>query len=157
MDDPDAGGDGVAGRPEHDALTVEQDVARGRLLAAREDLDQGGLAGPVLPDEDVDLATVGREGHVLEGLNAAVGLADPAGDQDGVQVDPGRPRIRLVDRGHDDTVRLVGTMKMLLGLRSEKAPLKVMCLPVSEARSSLARTSTFTLRFISVATSAYWI
>ena len=47
----------------------------GRVVAG-DDLDQRGLAGPVLPEEGQHRATDGVEVHAMEDLDAAEGLAD---------------------------------------------------------------------------------
>jgi hypothetical protein len=44
-------------------------------MHAGQDLDQGRLAGPVLPDECVDLARVELDRYVLEGMDAGECLA----------------------------------------------------------------------------------
>ncbi len=55
-------------------------VARG---GAAQDADEGGLAGPVLAEQHVDLARAQVEVHAVEGDHAGVGLADPAQAEEG--------------------------------------------------------------------------
>ena len=43
---------------EHDGLPVDVDRARGRLVHAGQHLDEGGLSGPVVPEQGVHLAGV---------------------------------------------------------------------------------------------------
>ena len=61
----------VAGR------VAEQDgVAVGLADDAEQDLDEGGLAGPVLAEQAEDLARLDPERDPLEGLDPAVVLAE---------------------------------------------------------------------------------
>src|SRR5262249_24517979 len=74
-------------RPQASAVTprveVEHpDVAAVGTPVALEDLDGGGLAGAVGPEEPEDLARFHRERHAVEGAHRAVPLAEP-GDFDG--------------------------------------------------------------------------
>ncbi len=61
-----AGGLGLVGAVEADLLAIDADGAAVRLVHARDDLDERGLAGPVLADEGMDLAGSDREVDVLE-------------------------------------------------------------------------------------------
>src|SRR5918998_5404424 len=58
-------------------LTLEDDLARVRFQNPGYDVDQGGLAGPVVPDERRNLAPTDLEVHVLEGLYRPEGLVYP--------------------------------------------------------------------------------
>jgi hypothetical protein len=58
-----------------DFRPVQQDGPPVRLLQAGDDLDQGGLAGPVLPDQGVDLAGLDVEADVLQRVDPAEALA----------------------------------------------------------------------------------
>ena len=67
---------GVERRSDGDLLAIEGDRARVGSLDAGQDLDQGGLACAVLPDQRVDLAAGHREVDVAECLDAREGLVD---------------------------------------------------------------------------------
>ena len=60
---------------------VERDRPRVRPLDPGQDLDERGLAGPVLADEGVDLACGQVEVHAVEGLHAREGLEMPRMDR----------------------------------------------------------------------------
>ncbi len=61
------------------APSHEQDLAGGRLQQPGEQVDQGGLAGPVRPDHRDELAGVEPQAHVLERAQGPERLADIAG------------------------------------------------------------------------------
>ncbi len=141
------------GLPMLDGLVVEQDRARARLLGAGEDLHEGRLAGAVLTDEDVDLASEGLEVDALEGAHAAVGLRHVDGAQDDRIVGRGGGR-RFGSGSHDAASSWVGTMSTTPGATSEKAPAKVTFLPTRSLAFTLDSTSDLTLVFSCVAASA---
>jgi hypothetical protein len=58
------------------------DPAAGALLGAGEDLDEGGLARPVLADDAMHRVAPDRQAYVLEGLHAGILLAEVADLQD---------------------------------------------------------------------------
>ena len=58
------------------------DPARVGVAVALEDLDGGGLAGTVRPEQGQDLTPIDREVDALQDLAGAVGLAEPT-DHDG--------------------------------------------------------------------------
>ena len=57
---------------------VEGNGAVGRRVEARDEVEHGGLAGPVGPDEPDDLARRDREIESVDGLQPAEALAEPA-------------------------------------------------------------------------------
>ena len=72
----DAGGLGLVRAVEADLLAVDADRAAVRLVDARDDLDERGLAGPVLADEGMDLTGGDREVDVLQRADTREGLGD---------------------------------------------------------------------------------
>ncbi len=94
VDHPDAGVDG-GGRVVEDALlAVDEDLARIRLVQARQDVHERRLAGAVLAEEAEDLATVGRDRDLVVGQDARELFGDVA------QFEPHRaePRLWMRDR-----------------------------------------------------------
>jgi hypothetical protein len=65
-----------------DARSVEDDLAAGGLVDARQHVEERRLAGPVRPDEAHDRAARDEEVHVLDGDQAAELLPDPVGLED---------------------------------------------------------------------------
>ena len=59
-----------------DALAVEDDVATGRLVDARDQVEQRRLAGAVRADHADDLAPVDVEIEIVDDLEAAEGHRD---------------------------------------------------------------------------------
>jgi len=74
---------GVVRRDELHPLPLEDDLARVGLEHPGYDVDQGGLARPVVPDEGHDLARMDLEIHVFESTHRAEGLVYPPGLQHG--------------------------------------------------------------------------
>src|SRR5699024_1721781 len=93
------GGDAVAlGGPDVgqlDGSAVDQDPAAVGLVDAGHHLDQRGLAGAVLAEEDLDLSGAHMDGDVVDHGDRAEGLAHPLeGEQGGVLVSHGgAPRL----------------------------------------------------------------
>src|SRR5215475_10421331 len=54
-----------------DVHAVEGEAPRGRLVYAAHQVEDGGLAGAVGPDDGEDLALVDREAHAVDSLDAA--------------------------------------------------------------------------------------
>ena len=75
---------GVDGPEPAHGLALDADAARVRLVDPGDDLDQRGLAAAVLSGKAVHLAVVERQVNVLEGLDAAEGLADALQRKEGV-------------------------------------------------------------------------
>ena len=61
--------------------TIDRQRARVGLDGARENLDQRGFAGAVLPDDRVHLAGAEVEGHLPKRLHSCIGLRQPLGLQ----------------------------------------------------------------------------
>jgi hypothetical protein len=59
-------------------LARDEDPARGRWLVAGKDLHRGGLAGPILVDQGMDLAREEVDLHAAKRLDRAEGLRDVA-------------------------------------------------------------------------------
>ena len=62
-------------------LRINVDAASARAAPStwpirRYDVDQGGLAGPVVPDQGYDLSPTDLEVHALEGLYRSEGFVD---------------------------------------------------------------------------------
>ncbi len=66
IDRADAQGARFAGRAYRDLMAVDQDLALVAANGARHDLDEGGLAGPVLAHERMDFAGLKAEIDVVE-------------------------------------------------------------------------------------------
>jgi len=66
------------GRAERHRTAVDRDLARVRAVEPGQHLDEGGLAGPVLAEQGVDLPAVDREVHRAQRGDAAEGLAEAA-------------------------------------------------------------------------------
>ena len=66
----------LAGVLEPDFPVLEQNLTAIGLVGAVDDLHQGGLAGPVLPDKADDLPLADLEIHRLEGVDAGKLLVD---------------------------------------------------------------------------------
>ena len=88
--------------------TVDQGEPGGRALEARDDPDEGRLAGAARPEDDAELAALDAEGQTAERRDAAVlGRVD---DEDLAQVDERRHRpapIRPGPRGSENARRVV--------------------------------------------------
>ncbi len=100
------GGDGLDGRAEGDRPAVDPDLALVRRQQAVEHRHQGGLAGPVLPDQRVDLA--GREPQVraVVGDDVAETLDDAGHLHPGrARRSPGGPGRLSPRRGHPRSPR----------------------------------------------------
>src|SRR5690606_14781352 len=83
--------EGGGRRVDGDDLAVPPDLPGVRLVRTGQDLDEGGLAGAVLPEQAVHLAGTDLEVHAVEGLGAGEVL-DDAGELkegDGVRCDHG--------------------------------------------------------------------
>jgi hypothetical protein len=78
VDRADSGRRCGAGRGELHRLALDQDLAGRRLVNARQHLDQGGLAGAVVPQQGMHLAAVGFERDVGQRDDAAEALAEVA-------------------------------------------------------------------------------
>ena len=77
MDEPQPGGVGSVRIPEGKRSVVhERERARIGVMEPGEHLDQGGLAGTVLPDQRVDFARPHLEVHVAQSAGAAERLVD---------------------------------------------------------------------------------
>src|SRR4051812_48293071 len=76
VDGLDAALAGVAGAGEGRPLALVPELAVVRLEDARDHLDEGGLAGPVVAGERQDLAAAQLEADLLERVDAAEALAD---------------------------------------------------------------------------------
>jgi hypothetical protein len=74
----DAQRDGVVGRVEVDLPTLPEDASGGARVHARQELDQGRFAGPVLADDGVNLSGPEREVHALQGVGAGKALVELA-------------------------------------------------------------------------------
>jgi hypothetical protein len=74
---------GIAWRGELERLAVHQQRAGVGLVNAREQLDEGGLAGAVVAQEAVDLAGAHAQRDVLQGDHATEVLRDAARLEDG--------------------------------------------------------------------------
>ena len=55
----------------HDVVTVENHTARVRPVNAGDEVEEGGLAGPVGADEPQYFPLFGIEGKIVDGLEAA--------------------------------------------------------------------------------------
>jgi hypothetical protein len=97
VDGVDAQRPGVVHRPQRQRLTVEEDLARVRLVEAAEDLHQGRLAGAVVADQPEHLALVEVQAHVAQRGQRPEPLGDVLDPQDlrGHQV---RPALRSLAR-----------------------------------------------------------
>ena len=85
IDRDDAGALGVVGRREGDRLAEQLDLPRIGAVRARQDLEQGRLAGPVLAEERMDLGGPHFEMDVLERAHAREALADAGHLEDGAR------------------------------------------------------------------------
>ena len=83
VDGLDAGRASLDRGPEADLLPVQQDRPRCRLQRARDQVDQGRLTGPVVPDQPDDLPRVQLHVHIAQRVHAAVALGQIA------HLDPG--------------------------------------------------------------------
>src|SRR5690606_5325924 len=88
--------DRVRGSPDPDGLAVERDRAGVQLLRTGQDLDQGRLAGTVLPDDRVHLPGPQLQIGVADRPDTAEPLAD---------VPQGQQRLRLLTRLHECVLR----------------------------------------------------
>src|SRR5690606_40379474 len=68
--------EGGGRRVDGDDLAVPPDLPGVRLVRTGQDLDEGGLAGAVLPEQAVHLAGTDLEVHAVEGLGAGEVLDD---------------------------------------------------------------------------------
>ena len=73
----------LEGIAEIDLPAVQEDRAGVPGVKAREDLDQGRLAGAVFPYQGVDLAALDADVHVAQGLHAREALGHRAHLQQG--------------------------------------------------------------------------
>src|SRR6185312_5998144 len=73
---------GLTVRRQRHRPAIVRDGAGGRLLEARENLDEGGLAGPVLADDGVDLAGTDVEIDAEQHRDVAERLRNPVCGQD---------------------------------------------------------------------------
>jgi hypothetical protein len=78
VDGGDAAGDRGARIADWQRLALKADLASSRLDQSGHALDQGRLAGPVLPDKAVDLAAVDPQVDAAEGADARIVLDQPA-------------------------------------------------------------------------------
>jgi hypothetical protein len=102
VDHPDAGRDRVTRAVELQGRPVDDDLALVGTVEPVQDVHQGRLAGPVLPEEPVDLPRLHEEVHVVVGDHAGEPLGDPtklelhllllaAGEQAGLPLRPTCP------------------------------------------------------------------
>src|SRR5690606_38306906 len=68
-----------------DVLAVEEEPARGRIVDAADQVEDGGLAGAVGADDGEDLAALHGEADVIDGADAAETDAQPLGHQHGLR------------------------------------------------------------------------
>src|SRR4051794_7720027 len=92
VDGLDAALAGVAGACEGGPLALVPELAVVRLEDARDHLDEGGFAGPVVAGERQDLAAAQLEADLLERVDAAEALADLVAAQDGLGHQPSSAR-----------------------------------------------------------------
>ena len=78
VDGGDTGGLGLGGRMERDVLAPHEDTAIVLRIGAGQDLDEGGLAGAVMPYQRVDLAMPDVEVNAGQRLHAGEALGDAA-------------------------------------------------------------------------------
>jgi C4-dicarboxylate transporter, DctM subunit len=69
---------GIARGLEVHRLALDQDLARGRFVHAREQANQGGLAGAVVAQQAQDFAGLHFQVDVMQNVNRAEGLVDAA-------------------------------------------------------------------------------
>ena len=74
----DTGVDCLAGRTELHRQALEQDLTFVRCLDARNDLDQGGLAGTVLADQCMNLARRHVDRDIVQSSDSGKALAHAA-------------------------------------------------------------------------------
>src|SRR5438132_88563 len=76
-----------------DVAILESDVARARPRHAREDVDQGRLAGSVGPDDRDELTRGDPEAHAVERAELSVEFGEPGRLEDHARAgEPGRRR-----------------------------------------------------------------
>ena len=78
VDGDEAGATGDRGRMDVPGLAVDEHGARIRPDRAREDLDEGALAGAVGAQQRVDLTPTDLDGRVAQRSDGAVALGDAA-------------------------------------------------------------------------------
>ncbi len=78
VDHPDAELDGVLGSVDLHRPAVEDDLARVRPDQAVDDVHQGRLAGPVFPQQRMDLAPIDGQVHAIVRPQLPEGLHDPS-------------------------------------------------------------------------------
>ena len=67
-----------------DGLALEQDLTRGGVMEAADDVQHRALARAVRADEGTHLAPIDREAHVVDGAYAVEGEGEPADLEQGV-------------------------------------------------------------------------
>jgi hypothetical protein len=72
----------LARRPRVQRAAQQPHLSRPRPQQSRQQLQQGGLAGAVRPDDAQDLARMQRERHAVQQVAAAGTEAQPLGAQD---------------------------------------------------------------------------
>jgi hypothetical protein len=77
VDDTDAQGQGLSRSLDHGRLAIDDDSTLVVPVSPGQDLDQGGLARAVFPDQHVNLAAPQVEAHIVQGLDPRKLLADP--------------------------------------------------------------------------------
>ncbi len=69
---------GLPGGGEPDRRSADQNFSFIRLIKPRHHLDQGGLAGPVLAKQRMNLAPAHVKGYILQRMDAGERLGDTA-------------------------------------------------------------------------------
>ena len=82
----DAHGAGIIGAAEMNRLAIQQDFAVVGGDRARQRLDQGGFASPVVTDHGADLARHQLKVSTVHGHHGAIALHQPARFKDGFDV-----------------------------------------------------------------------
>ena len=78
-----SGGGTHVGRPGVDVDTTESDASAVERQEARDTIEEGGLAGPVVTDQTQDLAVAQGEGYVLNGRDPPERLLHAVAFEDG--------------------------------------------------------------------------
>src|SRR5699024_8514488 len=152
MNDGNATIAGMHGRIERNRRAVENDLAVGGLLHARQDFHQGRFTGTIFTKQRGHRTGVDIEVHTLECAHATIVLDDVAGRQHRLSL-LGLSLCRL-DLAHGCTLICTGVTVQRFGLMSWKAPTTRIVLPLRLSRSILASTCFFMALLMPAA--AFW-